>query len=480
MLLFLCLAFQSAPAAPALTITEGLVPFQVLQRGPDNTAAPTLKGQSSAAGTVAVRVARGDDASFLIDRAPVGEAKDGSFTLHLPAIPAGGPYRLTVHVVGADGKELATTALEPFFVGDLWLLTGQSNMEGVGDMVDVETPDPMVMCFESRERWARAEEPLHWLAESPDVVHWTFPPEEREARIAERRKNRPKGAGLGLSFGKEMVRLTKVPVGLVPCAHGGTSMEQWNPARAAEEGKSLYGSMLRRFRAVGGRVRGVLWYQGESDALAGKPEVVAAYAARFEELIAAMRKDCGDAELPFLYAQLCRLTDPKRTGEGWNLVQEVQRTLPDRVKRVACIPTIDLPMDDAIHVGTPGLRRLGARFARQAARLLGAAGLDTGPRLKTVVPEAQFRIRLVFEGVHGRLLPARNIGGFTLLVDGKPQDWIYDASVDPARPAEVVLRMRDKLPEKATLWYGFGLMPYCNLVDEADQAAPVFGPLVVR
>ncbi|MCL4218335.1 MAG: hypothetical protein KJ052_15210, partial [Candidatus Hydrogenedentes bacterium] len=38
-----------------------------------------------------------------------------------------------------------------------------------------------------------------------------------------------KGAGLGLPFAKAVAEATGRPIGLVPCAHGGTSMTQWSP-----------------------------------------------------------------------------------------------------------------------------------------------------------------------------------------------------------------------------------------------------------
>ena len=84
-------------------------------------------------------------------------------------LPVGGPYE-----VGGAKNVL---------VGDLWILAGQSNMEGVGDLVDVETPHPLVHSFQSRERWAPAEEPLHWLGESPRPVHhiiWGQPVPDRD------------------------------------------------------------------------------------------------------------------------------------------------------------------------------------------------------------------------------------------------------------------------------------------------------------
>jgi hypothetical protein len=46
--------------------------------------------------------------------------------------------------------------------------------------------------------------------------------------------------------------------------------------------------------------------------------------------------------------------------------------------------------------------------------------------------------------------------------------------VDPAEASSVLLSVQGKLPENATLWYGFGKDPYCNLHDAADMAVPVF------
>ena len=54
-----------------------------------------------------------------------------------------------------------------------------------------------------------------------------------------------------------------------------------------------------------------------------------------------------------------------------------------------------------------------------------------------------------------------------------------DASVDPASPDTVVLKLQDAVPEGAFLSYGFGLDPIANLIDAEDMAAPVFGPLEV-
>ncbi len=186
----------------------------------------------------------------------------------LVGVPAGGPYTITVH--GRHQRRRGAQTVGPVFVGDLWVLAGQSNMEGVGNLIDVTPPHPKVMLLGMDGKWGQAEEPLHWLIDSPDPVH-SGDPKNRAERAAQTHKTRTKGAGLGLTFAVAMVESTGVPVGLVACAHGGTSMEQWNPSKKEQGGASLYGSMLRQVKLAGGKVKGVLWYQGESDANAATP-----------------------------------------------------------------------------------------------------------------------------------------------------------------------------------------------------------------
>ena len=61
-----------------------------------------------------------------------------------------------------------------------------------------------------------------------------------------------KGAGPGVSFANEMFRLTGVPQGLICCAHGGTTMAQWDPKLKKDGDNSLYGAMLNRVKRNGG------------------------------------------------------------------------------------------------------------------------------------------------------------------------------------------------------------------------------------
>src|SRR5271165_4898560 len=287
----------------------------------------------------------------------------------------------------------------PVFVGDLWVLAGQSNMEGMGDLIDVTPPHPMVMSLGMNGKWARAEEPLHWLVDSPDPVH-SGNPNDRAGRSAQQHRTRSNGAGLGLPFAVALVEQTRVPIGLVACAHGGTSMEQWNPAKKNEGGNSLYGSFLRQIQLAGGKVKGVLWYQGESDALGGDAWKV--YHRVFADFIASVRADLNQPDLPFYYVQIGRFikdADPK----GWDAVQEVQRRLPERVTNTGVVSVIDLELDDSIHVGTQGLKRAGARLARIAEReLFGQIGATT-PTLDRVSRGTNNTLNVKFKGVNMRI-----------------------------------------------------------------------------
>ncbi|AMV37966.1 sialate O-acetylesterase [Planctomyces sp. SH-PL62] len=415
----------------------------------------------------------------------------------LVGVPTGGPYTITVQY--EQGNAVQSVPVGPVYVGDLWVLAGQSNMEGVGDLVDVTPPDPRVSALGMDGKWGQAAEPLHWLVDSPDPVH-SGDPANRAERSAQQHKTRTKGAGLGLPFAVEMVRATGVPIGLVTAAHGGTSMQQWDPARKGEGGNSLYGSMLRQVQLAGGRVKGVLWYQGESDS---SPEGSQIFERVFADFVAAVRNDLGQADLPFYYVQIGRFVtegDPA----GWNRVQEAQRVLPDRLANTAVVSVIDLELDDGIHVGTQGLKRAGARLAKIAQRqLFGQIGASTptfdrvavgpngtlevkfrgvnlgvSPGVATVAADGTIRQNAASAAASG-LQPETHIAGFSIRKgDGSPIPMIFEARVGRSRDS-VVLKLTKPVPPGSFLWYGHGYDPYANLTDGADMAVPVFGPIAL-
>ena len=192
--------------------------------------------------------------------------------------------------------------------------------------------------------------------------------------------------------------------------------------------------------------------------------------------------------------------------------------IPERVPNTAVISVIDLELDDAIHVGTQGQKRVGHRLARIAQReLFGQVGATTPTLRPGRQRTSQHAAREVQRGEHGLarpeprqpmmgrmgvmsgpggmaatmnpstsfslgepagigLEPDRHIAGFSIhKEDGTEVPLIFEAGVGKARDT-VVLKLAGRIPPKSALWYGYGMDPYCNLTDGMDMAVPVFGP----
>ena len=413
----------------------------------------------------------------------MGQIQKQAWTAQIKGIPTGGPYRMEVRVEGTT----AIRSIDNILVGDLWILAGQSNMEGLGELVDVQQPDPLVHSFDMADQWEVAQEPLHTLPRGDrsgalEAKHLEGEYERLTGdRLQEYVQERKKGAGLGLPFAVIMAKRTGIPVGLIPCAHGGTSMAQWNPLCDQEEVTRCTGPMYRRFEAVGGKVKGLLWYQGESDANAkAAPE----FASNFKYFVKTVRKDFKQPDLPFYYVQIGRHISDSNVTE-WNEVQEAQLTAESEIPNAGMVASVDLALDDGIHISTADLKRLGRRLADRVChdlfpRLADYGELKPGPRAVS----ASFKsgvVRVRFTGVNMRLESQGRISGFSIHDGaGKPVAAIYKTMIDPAEASTVLLYISGKLPEKAAIWYGSGTDPYCNLHDSADFAVPVFGPLPIQ
>src|SRR5260370_683210 len=159
---------------------------------------------------------------------------------------------------------------------DIFLLIGQSNMAGRGVVEEQDRqPIPRVFMLNKAMEWVPAMDPVHF--DKPDI------------------------AGVGLERFLEKMRAAADRtgwMGLVPAAFGGTSLEEW------KAGGKLYEEAVRRakFAMSSGKLRGILWHQGEADA--GKKELASSYRQRFAAMIAQLRPDLGEAGLPVVVGQL--------------------------------------------------------------------------------------------------------------------------------------------------------------------------------
>jgi hypothetical protein len=155
------------------------------------------------------------------------------------------------------------------------------------------------------------------------------------------RSSYPMGTGLGLgySFAQELLASGGVdgPIGLVPCAYGGSPLSRWERAHGltdewvgnainivgngdeAVDG-DLYARAIRRARLALERgntvLRGVIWHQGESDTR--DLALAQSYGARLTTLISNLREDLAAPFLPFLIGELGHwlLAEPTPDGKG--------------------------------------------------------------------------------------------------------------------------------------------------------------------
>lgn len=381
-----------------------------------------------------------------------------------------------------------TASKRPPENADIWVMAGQSNMEGCGYITRTEQ-DPNVFCFTTQHRWTIAKDPLHDLIGSAAPVDFALRKAMSPADIAAqgdaairtywKARNKGIGAGLGIAFGGAYARETGRPVGLIAAAHGGTSLAQWSHTKKNEGLSSLYGAMLERIRLAGGRLAGILWYQGESDA---SPESSATYRDRFIDWVKAVRADTGKPDLPVVTVQLGCVADAGRNPYGWEKMREIQYALPEHIANAAVTSAIDLHLNDTIHIDAPGLERLGKRMARLALHLTGERkDFPLGPKPAGMITRVNDRglgeTDITFAGVVGELLPRTGIHGFSVhTADGAAHPRARVSAVFRPEHKRNIITVRTNVPLAPgdVIAYGRGLMPPCTLTDAADMPVCAF------
>lgn len=225
---------------------------------------------------------------------------------------------------------------------DVFLLVGQSNMAGRGILApDDKLPDPRVLVFDARNEWTNQGEPIHF-----------------DKPIA--------GVGLGFSFAKQAAdHLPGVTVGLVPCAVGGSGIEEWQP------GAPLFTNAVKRTLLAlqsGGVLKGILWHQGESSC--GSPATAASYRGDLTRVIEGFRTELHSPEIPFLAGELGEYL---YSGSRCRFAREVNEqidSLPGSVPNTAVVPSKGLtPNPDQLHFDAASLKELGKRYFEAYQRL---------------------------------------------------------------------------------------------------------------
>ncbi len=377
---------------------------------------------------------------------------------------------------------------------DLWILAGHSNIGGVELATEPENEDPRLMMFSMMDEWKIAQEPIHWLFLTKAPVYHQHlmsaaqTPEEKTA--LEQRLNSLReaslahpigGVGPGLSFARAVLKETGRPIALIPCAQGGTTIDEWNPDLVDKGGNSHYGAMINRIRTIGGvgKIKGVLWFQqGASET----------YQESMLHLVDCLRRDTGVPDLPIISVQAARMITPdNQDAANWEKIREIQRQIPRLRQHVYMVSAADLPMTDHVHLSAEGQRHLGQRLAEVALTCVYQKPDHGQPidlesiKYEDVKERGQGIIKLHFSGVSGRLKAAGEPKQFEILgAPSTPIPWVvYRVDLDPQDPAGLILHVPTPITSPVKLICGGGLNPVMNVTDERDMLIPCFGPLDV-
>jgi len=437
----------------------------------------------------------------------------GRWKAELPALEAGGPHTLVV--TGAGGNPVTVNDV---LVGEVWLASGQSNMNmpidwgvfgkwGSPECTEAlaKIDDPELRMFlvgmKVSPKPAKDVSGVWKVAKGNEVLKWS---------------------AVGYFFGAELRRELGVPVGIVKSAVGGTVIESWmsreallkvspdlqasfdrwdrqvaefdeaahqkkvaeweqEAAKAKAEGKrpprrptrvidhnrmpaSLYNGMIAPLVPYG--LRGMLWYQGESNAGSA-----GTYAQRFPAMIRQWRKQWGQGDVPFLFVQLPNFrkpqTEPSQDADAWPWLREAQAAAL-RLPAIGMAVAIDI--GDAADIHPKNKLDVGRRLALAAMQT--AYGKDVvgcGPLYESMKVEGH-GVRVRFAHTGGGLA-ARGGGplkGFA--VAGADHKFVWaDAAIDGD---SVVVRSAE-VAEPVAVRYAWADNPVCNLVNaEGLPAAP--------
>ena len=151
----------------------------------------------------------------------------------------------------------------------------------------------------------------------------------------------------------------------------------WHPNPGSWGPTDLFNGMVAP--AIDFTIKGVIWYQGETDSSAGRAPL---YERTFPAMITDWRSRWGEGNFPFLFVQLSSFTSTP--AETWGVVREAQRrTL--KLANTGMAVSLDVGQADNVH--PPDKQTVGARLALAArAVAYGEAVEFSGPLFLEAAP----------------------------------------------------------------------------------------------
>ena len=450
------------------------------------------------------------------DQPAVTTAADqaGAWHVALPAMQAGGPF--TVKIAGKNA-----IALEDVWAGEVWLCSGQSNMEMV-----------VASCLNPQQEIATANYPkIRHIAVPKSVASVPAKDFPGQWQVCS-----PETAGgftaCGYFMARELHKRLNVPVGLVHSSWGGTRIEPWTtPAGFAQvpaledirqmiakadphsaiykdglgkyldrleawtqatrqsiaqeklvtampefppefvplaarpdahgQPTTLYNAMIHPLVPFG--IRGAIWYQGESNHVEGR-----LYTEKMKALINGWRQLWG-SELPFYFVQIAPFPygneNPVVLAEFWE-AQSAALKIPN----TGMVVTSDIGDYNDIHPRNK--QEVGRRLALLALKNVYGQNdvVCSGPTFKSMALEGD-KIRVRFD----------NIGSGLASRDGKPLDWFEIigpqtdwTKADAAIEGDSVVLSSDKVKAPVAMRFAWDKSAEPNLMNKEGLPASAF------
>lgn len=283
--------------------------------------------------------------------------------------PAGSDKAWSIRISDSNG---GVKTVNDVLVGEVWLCSGQSNMEH--PMKGFSSSEPVK---DAAKELSDADYPRFRYFKVPQAIAYSAQyntgASSWSACSSENAKN---FEAVAFFFGREIHRKTNVPVGIIGCAYGGTRIEGWmapesfsrlakneymdaDKLSAGTESPSApsnaYNAMLYPVLDYG--FRGMLWFQGESNC-----NYYWSYSHLLQEMVSTLRDYKGDAKLPFYFAQLAPWENNKPiTNDGSALLRNAQMTAYKAIPNSGIIGLGDVGSQATVHF--PDKKTPGERFA---------------------------------------------------------------------------------------------------------------------
>ncbi len=273
--------------------------------------------------------------------------KDGKWIIEIPTPKASyTPYSITF----SDGEEVK---LENILIGEVWFASGQSNMEmplnGFWNC-PIEDANETIATSKNWKGIRVATIEKNGQLEPVENVKGSWKISNPE--------NAPLFTATGYYFAQMLNQTLDVPIGIINCSWGGTTVEGWLPRKIVETYPDIdlkkeirkeepydwwhylspilmYNGMLKPLQNY--TIKGFIWYQGESNI--GRKDT---YAERLKTMVELWRKEWKLGELPFYFVEIAPHDYNAPNDTFAALLREQQFKAQSIIPNSAMISTNDL------------------------------------------------------------------------------------------------------------------------------------------